>query len=175
MKKITVVLTLSAVLCWSASGFSQDNTATATPDEAEQQEVLSLRAPLFTMETNEEDSPGLVQKKAALRLFKAYSVTVGRINTCRIKTPTESSDAMTSFTKLNGTTIGVIMSTIKRLGGFNKEIKTALDTAVSSEVMVGVSNCQAFCAEVMAGKYSIYTGPEYAEDYATMRRTVTED
>lgn len=165
MKKIAVVSTMSLFLWCSSTAFSQDN---ATP-ETNQPKFTSSQAPLFTMMTTKDDSPALAKKKAALRLFKGYSVTVGLLSSCHDKAPKEAENAIQSFNRRNGTTLGLIIATIKRLSGFNQEIKMVLDTAITSEVMVGVPSCQAFFQEVLDGNYNIFSAPEYAEDYVTLR------
>lgn len=172
IKIILSLLSLSLVLFLTKPIFSQEadpGAGGAATSAADTTSPPVDMAPLFRLETAPEDSPDLARKKAALRLFKSYSVTVGLLNGCKTKAPAEAGKAASGFNSRNGSTLGTIMATLKRLGGFNPEIKTALDTAIAAEVMVGTSDCQALIKAVDGGARDIYKAPEYAEDYALMR------
>ncbi len=165
MKKFLLMTLCLALFCGAAGPLAaQDPKEPAAENAAD-----SLAPPLFTLETNADDSPDMARKKAALRLFKSYSVTLGLLKGCQAKGSTEAPKTVAGFNSRNGNTLGTVMAAIKRLGGFTPDVKTALDTAIAAEVMVGVSDCPAFLKAVDGGVRDIYKAPEYADDYALVR------
>lgn len=165
MKKfLLTVLTLA--LCWGGAGplTAQDKKEPAAANSAD-----SLAPPMFSLETKADDSPDMARKKAALRLFKSYSVTVGLLKGCQANGSAEAPKALAGFNSRNGNSLGTIMAAIKRLGGVNPDIKTALDTAVAAEVTAGAPDCPAFLKAVEDGARDVYKAPEYADDYALVR------
>jgi hypothetical protein len=125
---------------------------------------------LFKLETLDDDSPETARKKAALRLFKSYCVTVRLLQNCELKEPQEAPKTQAGFDRRNGSTLDMTQRVIKQLGGFNREISGVVATTMDAEVAVGVSDCKAFLKTVQDGAKDIYKAPEYADDYALVRQ-----
>ena len=124
--------------------------------------------PLFNLEAEEGDSPQMLQAKAALRLFKAYNVTVGSLTKCKASTP-EAGQALNAFTSRNGSTASAIMAAMRRLGGITPEMKKALDLKIAEEINAASIDCRSLAAEVQAGLRDLYKAEIYMDDYNLMR------
>lgn len=124
--------------------------------------------PLFSLEPQEGDSPQLLQTKAALRLFKAYNVTVGLLVKCRASYP-EAAQALSNFNSRNGRTVSNIMAVIRRGGGISPDIKKSLDMEITATINSSELDCAALVAEVQGGERDLYKAEIYAEDYSLMR------
>ncbi len=134
-------------------------------------ESASTLPPMFSLITQEFDSPQVMQLKATLRLFAGYSATVGTLKVCQGKGQTDAATAMNEFHKRNGNTLGVIMATLKRIANLplDSEMKAAIDSNVASEVRANSANCAGFISLVQGGGRDLYKSPVYAADYTTMR------
>ena len=128
----------------------------------------TLETPLFTLENQEGDSPALLKKKAALRLFKAYSVTLTRLNNCKAQHP-EADKAGAGFGNRNGNTLSTVMLVIKQSGGLSPEIKAVMDEQIALESAAETPPCPALIQAVNKGERDIYKAPDYAADYKLVR------
>ncbi len=127
-----------------------------------------LTAPAFSLTTRPDDAPGLVRKKAALRLFKGYSVTVALLTGCQARGP-EAGPALEGFNSRNGNTLALVMGVIKKLGGITPDIRAALDAEIGAATAAGVPDCQDLIKTVAQGGRDIYKAPEYLDDYRLIR------
>lgn len=125
-------------------------------------------APVFSLETAPEDSPELAKKKAALRLFMAYSTTQGQLNACKGKS-SEAGKAATGYGSRNGNTLSLLMTTIKKLGGITPDIRLVLDAEIAAEVTAGLDDCQGLARKVAKGEMDLHKAQEYAEDYQLVK------
>ena len=168
MRKALATMALSLILWPPTFTFAQSAPPTNII-HSESETLLEAVVPFFSLQATPTDSPSLIQKKAALRLFKEYSSTIGILNTCSQKNPGSTNQTLGDFSTRNNGTFGAVMMTIKSLGGFDKETKTALDTAISAQVMVGTDDCQSFLQMVDSGYFDLDKAPQYATDYSAMR------
>lgn len=124
--------------------------------------------PVFSLENLPQDSPALTKKKAALRLFKAYGVTLGQLATCRGQAAPEAEKALAGFTSRNGNTLATVMGVIKQLGGLSPEVKSIVDAAVAEEA-AKPGDCRALVQAVADGQRDIYKAPQFLDDYKLIR------
>jgi len=167
MKKL-IMPTLLAALMFSAGPLSAEDGAEAGPGEqAPAPAAINSLPPVFSLEDGPQDSPALGKKKAALRLFKAYGVTLGQLAACRGQSP-EADKALAGFTRRNGNTLATVMAVIKQLGGLSPEIKNIVDSAVAEESSKP-GDCQVLIKAVADGQRDIYKAPQYQDDYKLIR------
>lgn len=126
-----------------------------------------LLQPAFSLEDLPQDSPAMSKKKAALRLFKAYGVTLGQMAACRGQVP-EAEKALGSFTRRNGNTLATVMGVIKQYGGLSPDVKNVVDAAVAAEVSA-LGDCRVLVKAVAKGQRDIYKAPQYQGDYKLIR------
>lgn len=162
MKKI-IGLVLLAGLALS-SGPLAAGEGSAEPTEPA---VSNSGLPAFSLETSPEDSPGLAKKKAALRLFKAYGVTLGQLAACRAQV-TEGEKTAQGFSSRNGNTLATVMAVIKQQGGLTQANKNIVDTAIAGEVAKPV-DCRVLIKAVADGERDLYKAPQYLDDYKLLR------
>lgn len=172
MKKILSVFTLALLLSLGSSPLaaqesqpdpSASSTETGTPEIPD-----PPMPPLYSFEPEKDDSPQTLQFKAALRLFKAYNVTMGLMTKCKDSNP-EAGAALGQFGSRNGSTLGQVMSVIKRHGGFTPTIKKSLDLKIAEEINSSATDCRALISEVQNGARDIYKAEQHLDDYNLMR------
>jgi len=170
---LPVLAILFGLFCLSAPALAQEAAPAEgqEPASAESQSgpgptalLPPERAPAFTLETTPEDSPEMAKKKAALRLFKAYSVVSGQLNACKGQS-SEAGKAVSGYGSRNGNTLSLIMSVIKKHGGITPDIRLALDDEIGASIKAGLNDCQGLARKVAKGELDLHKAPEYAEDY----------
>lgn len=124
--------------------------------------------PLFNLEAEAGDSPQMLRAKAALRLFKAYNVTVALMTKCKVNHH-EAGQILDAFKSRNGNTVGTIMATMRKLGGITPDMKKALDLRIAEEINTSAVDCRTLASEVQNGLRDIYKAEIYLKDYRLMR------
>ncbi len=168
---VLLLLALPLAAAWAQNAETDpaaEPEASAAPAAEDASAEEASMPPLFSLEPQEGDSPQLLQTKAALRLFKAYNVTVGLLVKCRASYP-EAAQALSNFNSRNGRTVSNIMAVIRRGGGINPDIKKSLDMEITSAINSSELDCASLAAEVQAGGRDLYKAEIYAEDYSLMR------
>lgn len=169
MKKI-IMLTLWVSLTLNSGSLFAGDGATEEPrpgGQALSPATSSLSPPAFSLEDFPQDSPGLTKKKAALRLFKAYGVTMGQLAACRGQVP-ETAKAVEGFSSRNGNTLATALGVIKQQGGLTPEAKNIMNAAIAEEVSKA-GDCGPLVKAVADGERDIYKAPQYQEDYKLIR------
>ena len=172
-----VLAILFSLFCLSVPALAQEagSAESREPAPAENQSVPGPtallppeRAPAFNLETNPEDSPEMAKKKAALRLFKAYSAVSGQLNACKGQS-SEAGKAASGYNSRNGNTLSLIMSVIKKHGGITPDIRLVLDDEIGASIKAGLNDCQGVARKVAKGELDLHKAPEYAEDYQLIK------
>ena len=169
MTRLFLILAAICLTITAAPSFSEAQTETdgSRPGDqaAESSDASSLSAPpVFNLETVSDDSPNMAVKKAALRLFNGYNLTVNRLTACKATDP-EAGKALGTFNSRNGNTVGLVMRVIKRLGGITQEIKQTMDQDTEKRLSAEPLDCRALVKSVNNGDRDIYKAPEYIDDY----------
>lgn len=120
--------------------------------------------PIFSLQATADDSPQMAKKKAALRLFKSFQVTLGQLKACQASHE-EAGKAIGAFGQRNGNTLALVMKEIKNLGGITTEIRSTLDAEVAEAITAPSVSCQTLVEDVVSGKRDIYKGPQHQDDY----------
>lgn len=169
MKKIIMLALWASLTLNSGFLFAGDGTA-QQPGPADRDQTPSPSTPLppaFSLETSAQDTPGLAKKKAALRLFKAYGVTMAQLGACRPQVQ-ETEKVMGDFSSRNGNTLATVTGVIKQQGGLTPEIKHVINSAMAEEASKAV-DCQALVKAVADGERDIYKAAQYLDDYKLIR------
>ena len=161
---VAICLIITAAPSISAAQTETDGVRPGGQTVEPQAGSSPLAAPLFQLETLPDDSPNLAVKKAALRLFNAYSLTVKRLTTCKATMP-EAGKVLGTFNNRNGNTLGLVMKVVKGLGGVTPEIKQVMDQETDRRLASEPVDCQALVKAVNNGERDIYKAPEFVDDY----------
>lgn len=160
---VVICLIITAAPSFSAAQTEADGVRPGQQTAELQAGSSPLTAPPFQLETLPNDSDDMAVKKAALRLFSGYNLTVNRLTACKAATP-EAGKALGNFNSRNGSTLGQVMKIVKRLGGVTPEIKQAMDEEIDGRLAEPV-DCQALVTSVNSGERDIYKARKYADDY----------
>lgn len=147
MKKI-IMLALWASLTLNSGFLFAGDRVTEQPG-AGATAASTLPPPAFSLDDSPQDAPGLTKKKAALRLFKAYGVTMGQLAACRSQVA-ETAKTVEGFGSRNGNTLAAVLGVIKQQGGLTPEIKNVLNSAIAEEV-AKAGDCRALVKAVADG------------------------
>lgn len=171
MKKHFSIAALVLALLFTAGALARPAGAQeAAEEETPLKTVIvpEMQPPVFSLETAGDDSPEMAKKKAALRLFKAYSVTMGQLNSCKGRS-SEAGKAASGYSSRNGNTLSLVMSVIKKHGGINPDIRLVLDSEIAAEVQAGLDDCQGLARKIAKGESDLHKAPEFAEDYQLIK------
>lgn len=167
MTRLFLTLVAACLMITAVPSFSVAQTETdgIRPGAAEPAATSpTLKAPVFKLETLPDDSPEMAVKKAALRLFNGYNLTVNRLMTCKAADP-EAGKALGTYNSRNGNTVGLVMRVIKRLGGISPEVKDIMDQDIDRRLSSESVNCQSLVKSVNDGQKDIYKAQEFISDY----------
>jgi hypothetical protein len=165
VKKLFLALSLGIGLSLGAAALPA-----ASPESVEAAPGLdkALEKPPFYLETETGDSPALAKKKAALRLFKEYNVTLNRLNICKARHP-EADKAGAGFGSRNGATLNTVILVIRQTGGLSPDIREVLNERIALESAAESPACPDLIQAVSQGRRDLYKASEYAADYRLVR------
>lgn len=168
---IRLILILAAIcfiiIATPLFSVAQTDNSGARPDSESVRpanEASTLSPPSFQLEPKPDDTPLMARKKAALRLFSAYNVTVARLEACKAQN-SEAVTASKNFNSRNGNTLAILMRTIKTTGGINADIKASLEDDLAQQLAGDIVECPVLIKAVNRGEKDLYKASEYASDY----------
>ena len=156
---VAFCLSITAAPSFSAAQTETDGVRPGGPTA----ESAPASPPSFQLATLPNDSPDMAVKKAALRLFNSYNLTVNRLTACKAAAP-GAGKALGAFNSRNGTTLGLVMKVVKSLGGISPEIKRVMDDETDRRLAESV-DCPTLVKSVNGGEKDIYKAPELVDDY----------
>ena len=168
MARLFLISVAFCLMMTAAPSFSAAQTEMGGVRPGGQAADSSLSSPpSFQLATLPDDSPNMAVKKAALRLFTGYNLTVSRLTACKAAAP-EAGKALGAFNSRNGTTLGQVMKVVKSLGGITPDIKQVMDQEKDRRLAEPV-DCPALVKSVNNGEKDIYKAPEFIADYKLLQ------
>jgi hypothetical protein len=119
----------------------------------------------FSLEPDDDDTPGMLRYKAALRLFAGVGAVRNFCEVCNNK------KVWSQYEKRNGNSISYVVGQFKSGLGFGQEQKLAVDAYSNalSRSAFGAANCDMLMREVSSQGWDIYKGERFQEDYILVK------
>lgn len=161
---VAICLSLTAAPSFSAAQTEKDGSRPGSRVAESAAASSTLDSPVFQLKTLPDDSPEMAVKKAALRLFNGYNLTVTRLTACKAADP-QAGKALGNYNSRNGNTVSLATRVIKRLGGISPGIKQAMDRDLEERRAAQPSDCRTLIQAVNDGQRDIYKAPDFISDY----------
>jgi hypothetical protein len=119
----------------------------------------------FSLDSEEDDTPGMLRYKAALRLFAGVGAVRNFCDVCN------NEKVWAQYERRNGNTIRYVVGQFKKGLGFGQDQKLAVDaySDALTDAVLRAANCEMIMREINSQRWDIYKGERFQEDYVLVR------